>query len=410
MNSNKFLCALIFLSIASAQAQENFLKGYIITRENDTVAGLIDYREWANSPHGIFFKESEGKEKQHFNASQIQYFYVQKPAELYRSLSTQLVIRPHRNTVQYKTETRLFTGFAHVLIQGELSLYLIKHDDKEYYILQFPDGTLHELVLKRILVDVNGTTIFRDFPVYKDVLEKLENDCKSLDGAAKKTRFSERDFVSFVSAYNACVAGSEGEIRNLNKKSKKHLGLIAGYNSNQYNFSNRYIELDVGNIGAGSFSAGGFMMAYLPRTQGRWGLYYDLVYKHLYIESTNHYYSNFVYYDSENKYLIDLFKGSAIFRHTSISGAVRPFFSSGLTISIPVRGQVNVTYNRSGTDAYQKKVYSVAGEKGVVLGAGIQVNNFEIEVRWERLIYQDAIFVNGLTTNIFLKYHFNRKD
>jgi hypothetical protein len=38
------------------------------------------------------------------------------------------------------------------------------------------------------------------------------------------------------------------------------------------------------------------------------------------------------------------------------------------------------------------------------------VNNFEIEVRWERLIYQDAIFVNGLTTNIFLKYHFNRKD
>lgn len=317
--------------------------------------------------------------------------------------------RPHKSSAQFKNEPVWFSGFAHVLVRGQLSLYLIKIDDLPYFFLKLPDGNLEELVLKRQQVKVNGTSTVRDFPLYQALLERLEKDCESLKGLSKKTRFSEKDFISFASNYNVCVTGSEGNITPLSKKSIVHKGLIGGYNFNEYKLSDNYIELGTGNMATNSFAFGGFVMAYLPRGQGRWGFYYELLYKPVRMKSKEEFFQSFSYFESNNKYEIDLLKGSVLFRHSSISGKVRPFFNGGVIISIPARSRVVATYNSVGSTDYEVKSYSVKGEKGLVFGTGIQMNNLEIEARWERLDYQRTVFTKGQIVNLLVKYHFRKK-
>lgn len=49
------ICLILIILPGIVHSQENFLKGYVITKENDTIHGLIDYRQWVNSPTSFFF-------------------------------------------------------------------------------------------------------------------------------------------------------------------------------------------------------------------------------------------------------------------------------------------------------------------------------------------------------------------
>lgn len=385
------------------------MKGYLITNENDTVYGLIDYRQWISSPSEIYFKKSDNDEKTRIRPADVQFIYVEQPNELYFSISTTIMVRPHKNSVQHKNEPKWFSGFAHVLVRGHLSLFLVKLEGIEYFILKLPEGNLEELVLKRQQVKVNEVTTLRDFPVYQSTLERLENDCEGLKGLSRKTQFKEKDFISFVSRYNTCVTGFEGTVTTLNKKYIKYLGLIGGYNFGVYNVSGRYEQLFTGTMLTNTFAFGGFLMAYLPRGQGRLGFYYDLLYKPVRMESNVIYYQSFNYYESNNRYYMDFLKISALFRHTSISGKVRPFFSGGITMSLPLRGEVIASYHRVGTSDYTESRYEIDGERGFVLSSGIKIENVEAEVRWERLTYRKTVFFLSNFVGLFVKYQFNKK-
>lgn len=57
-------------------AQKNFRDGLIVLNNQDTVKGLIDYREWYKNPVSISFKSSEKTELKRFRVSDISYFEV----------------------------------------------------------------------------------------------------------------------------------------------------------------------------------------------------------------------------------------------------------------------------------------------------------------------------------------------
>ncbi|GIV37677.1 MAG: hypothetical protein KatS3mg032_2056 [Cyclobacteriaceae bacterium] len=195
----------------------------------------------------------------------------------------------------------------------------------------------------------------------------------------------------------------------LNKKPATRWGAVLGYSISQYNFSGQYFYLDNGHITAGSILAGGFIAVYLPRGRGRWGGFFDVLYKPVRMENETRFYEVFSFYNSRNNFYFDLIKASASFRHTSVYGKVRPYFYAGATAALPLRAESRSVYNRVNTTEYQTKTFKGKGELGYLLGGGFQINKTEWEFRWERLDYQRTMFINGQTFNFIFKYTLSGK-
>ena len=63
MKTTAFTLILMLIGILAVQAQDNYKLGYIITNENDTINGWIDYRTDAQNGEVCKFKTTEnGKE------------------------------------------------------------------------------------------------------------------------------------------------------------------------------------------------------------------------------------------------------------------------------------------------------------------------------------------------------------
>lgn len=389
--------------------QENFISGYIVKAEGDTVLGYVDYQQWVNSPVEIAFKANINDKPEKFKPEDIKYFYVKAPNELYMGVKTQLSVRPGKSSSQISNENKLVFAFAHVLIIGPMSLYRINYQDSPYYLIETADGSVKELILLRRLVSTDQATFMKDFAAYKNLLKEFENTCNKLKGQSDKTGFNDRDIIRFVTEYNNCTTGRQGQVFRLNKKPITRWGAVLGYAVNQYNFSSQYSYLDNGHIIGGSILAGGFIAAYLPRGRGRWSASFDVLYKPVRMKNETRFYEVFSYYESQNSFYFDLLKISASFRHTSTYGKVRPYFYAGATASLPFRAEARSVYNRVSTNDYRTKVFEGKGELGYLLGGGFKINKAECEFRWERLDYQRTMFINGQTFNFIFKYTLSGK-
>jgi len=404
------ISGLVFLSLSCA-GQQNFLSGYIVTTQGDTVRGLIEYRQWNNSPSEVVFKEHIQGEAKTLRPKDLYYFYIEKPNELYRALSTDIMMRPNKSGMQATNEKRRYTGFAHVLVLGEVSLYMVKVEDMPYYFLGFSDGRLQELILRRQLVGLpSGAATYRDYPVYQDFLNSLETDCPALAGQAKKMRFSDKDFIAFVTKYNNCTSGTQAEVRPLGKKLAKRFGVVLTLGQEDYNFSVYYPDLDNGSLTTYSLGLGGAMMAYLPRGQGRWAYYFDVYYKRVRAENTARFFKAFAHYESQNTFNFDLLKSTAQFRHTSVSGRVRPYLSGGVTATLTQFTKVTANYHNLNTNERETQHYKLKNEFGYLFEGGIQVQNAEVGFRWERLFYNRTIFSESQFLNVVAKYYLSRKN
>lgn len=141
-----FRTAILFLFVfnlafSNASAQENFQPGYLITNSQDTLRGLIDFREWDMSPKSIVFKNSSNDVRK-FNTTEISSFRVNN--ELYLSavvnvdLSATRIHDLERSSI-IKTEAD--TAFIRVLIDGQKSLLFHKHrKGKSFYYIMDDNG------------------------------------------------------------------------------------------------------------------------------------------------------------------------------------------------------------------------------------------------------------------------------
>ncbi|MFZ4726623.1 MAG: hypothetical protein ACOYMD_14400, partial [Paludibacter sp.] len=55
----KFISVIFAMAISLVvYSQENYVKGFIIKQNGDTLNGLVDYRNWSVNPKQIQFKKS----------------------------------------------------------------------------------------------------------------------------------------------------------------------------------------------------------------------------------------------------------------------------------------------------------------------------------------------------------------
>ena len=184
----------LLLDTVLMMAQTNPQPGYIITNENDTIRGTIDYLSDMRNMHGC-----------HFRADGAQDFQTYKPGEIcgYRLMN---------NGIFYVTRTFMIgdkeeTIFAEYLLQGGVSLYYARDTHMQYYFWVDEDGRIARMAYDgEKAVDDN---IYRR----KRIMEVSQMLGKSADAQKRlwKTDYSSKDLVDLTREYDETYCTDAGE-------------------------------------------------------------------------------------------------------------------------------------------------------------------------------------------------------
>lgn len=163
---------LFFILSTVTQAQKNLHPGYVVLTNNDTLRGLIDYKEWHRNPSAILFSSSPGLDAKKYTLNDLIYFEV-SGKESYRryvvriSLSTELL----SNLTTKDTTTKAEAVFLKVIQKGQ-NVDLFSYTDEvkfRWYIKKSDETTPHEL-LNSIYRNNRGIINARE---YRSQLQKI---------------------------------------------------------------------------------------------------------------------------------------------------------------------------------------------------------------------------------------------
>ena len=151
------LCCLFFIS---SFAQKNIKEGFVILNNNDTLRGVIDYREWYQNPGSILFSTSREKNMQRFSVKDISYFTI-GGTEIYQryKIKISMDMQSMDNSREKDTSSRTDSVFLKVLQAGKnVTLFSYADDLKErLYIL--PRGETIPVELQNSEYMLNGQLV-----------------------------------------------------------------------------------------------------------------------------------------------------------------------------------------------------------------------------------------------------------
>ena len=186
---------LLFMG-SSIWAQRDFRKGYIITHEQDTIYGWIDYRGDIRNSKVCSFKKAENDQTTDYSPSDI---------AAYRFIDSKFYVS--RNIGSGDAPKQVFLEY---LVNGMAKLYYYRDENTSdnYYIEN--EGHFIELKIDEKEVEVDGKTHIKTVKTYVGVLKALLNvwEMSSEIDNAKLTHSSLIDIARDYHQY-ACTDGSK---------------------------------------------------------------------------------------------------------------------------------------------------------------------------------------------------------
>jgi len=133
------ITVLLLLTVTMLNAQSNYRPGYIITNNNDTVNGFIDFRTDKANARVCKFKPSETGGERLYNPGEIAGFRYIEDGKYY--VSRDFLIKGKQEK-----------AFWEYLVQGVLSLYFLPDEEADYYLFEDEAGevTLVPKVASRV--------------------------------------------------------------------------------------------------------------------------------------------------------------------------------------------------------------------------------------------------------------------
>jgi hypothetical protein len=120
-------------------AQENYQSGFVVSNNNDTTRGFIDYSAWDRNPETLEFKTSENSNPQQYSPQDIKSFSV--VGEHYQSAIVDVDVTPHKLDALERNLTPRYvrdTVFLQVIVRGFKRLFHLKDNETKthFYILE----------------------------------------------------------------------------------------------------------------------------------------------------------------------------------------------------------------------------------------------------------------------------------
>ena len=180
MNKNiRLTLILLLIIIGSSYGQNDFRSGFIITLDNDTIQGQVDYRSNSKNYESCIFKIEEG-EKEYYPNQIIGFGYNND-----RLFSSQIIEG----------------SFVEVLVLGEISLY--KSRDK-YHVKKDTSFFDLESIIEEVKID--GKVGKKEIGKWKGILTYLISDClRNPSGLTSSIKLGEKGLTQLIVKYDKCT-------------------------------------------------------------------------------------------------------------------------------------------------------------------------------------------------------------
>lgn len=400
------------LATQLAFSQENYIPGYVIKNYTDTLFGFVDYRNWKNNPDRIMFKTKMQHNPVSFNPTDITEFYVE--GEIYVSAIINTEVSPTR-TVELAEGSQLNltvdTAFLQTLFRGGKCLYYYKNPEgrDNFYIKQ--ETGLELLIYKRYLKQQDDKWVSVENRNYVGQLALYLSDCETINSKLENTSYERTSLIKLFQYYYNC---SPQDISFQRKTDRIHseLGLLTGVSFTSLELlSDEFQYLVYADYNPSfNLSAGFFLDLILPRDQGKWSIYNELL---LTTYKVNGSYEEFV---TENDYTITTTEIG--YSYLNINNLVRFKYPVGQCYLFLNGGISNgFAVSESNYKKEESKFYTTSRvneglaindtrkyEQGFIFGTGVRYDRFSFEIRYElRNGMSKYVTLNSSTRRYFLQ-------
>ena len=186
-----------FTFISLCFSQTNFRPGFIITNQQDTLHGNIDYRGDTRNMKTCRFKKDAGTEAVQYKPGEVHAYRFTDDGKFY--ISKYLDLEHVQDTV-----------FVEYLLKGITDLYFYRKGLYNTYLLEKENGELYELNNNKVEVKNNGEVYLVENNKYLGILNYAFGDCKSLSrDEIYDTELSHKSLIKITKQYHDYVC--EGE-------------------------------------------------------------------------------------------------------------------------------------------------------------------------------------------------------
>lgn len=406
------LLLLITFAVAlPVNAQKNYVEGYVLTSQRDTIRGFIDDKNWSKNPDVIRFKKDiNATQVTEYKSTQLHSFYITPSNDYYISyigkvdnspISTNKLIEVTDDSdFLQKDHTAIDSLFLNVLSQGSVSLYFYKDRElKDHFFFQKGTGTITELIFQKYAkIQNDGQKFVRDVRQYRGQLRETMTDCEKLNSHILKATYTKQSLTNIVNDYNSCASVSQSTYKKATEKVKLRIGLLAGMSKTS--FLQTYGKTKINYTDSYNPVLGMSFNLILPRNRTSWSIYADIFWKSFSTKAAKTSSNLF-----ERTLEVNEAKTNVMVRYSFPTNGIRPFINAGASTSLLINAKGNIlTYNDDDYKDFDKLMIGLQG------GVGAAYKKYTLEVRYENT---KSVFSGDITGTsehnlyVLLSYLFN---
>ena len=385
---------LLLVSITGffyAAGQTNFVKGFIITSNGDSVTGSIDYRNWKNNPLSVTFL-SEKNEKKTFDANTIKGFYIFSANEMYTSFTVEMDMQPgdadnaiNNLVIDSPSITRAF--FLLQLVKHPLvSLFYFSDSRREHFYYVKANEPPVELIHRYIYNESSKQV--QENAKYKTQLFELFSSCSDVANAAQQIKFRKKEMEDGFTEFIQCSAPGSSVYTKKKDPVVVKLGVIAGFMKNTFHFEGtNTLLVDENYSGNNSPVFGVSADIGLSRNQYKWHIVNELIYK-MYKTSSSFTgpFGNGYTVTNDVAIALSYAQLNTMLRYVFVTkGSLMPYLNAGIGNGFIVKESKNSLHSRYSFGT-EEDTRAVDGPKkyefSLQAGAGISIRKIQIEIRY----------------------------
>ena len=316
--SKACLLFLLLLYLSDLQGQTLFRPGYVITNENDTLHGLIDYRGDTRNAKRCDFKADLNSSVQEFTPFTIKgYRFVDSKYYISRS------IRINDQEVQI---------FLEYLVNGISDLYFYADISQNHYFIEKSDGKLIELTNQSRTISVEGIDYIKESKNFVGLLKIAFNDCPQLFPLINRAKFENKSLIDISKRYHDIKCNGEKCI--IYEKQlpvmRYRFAPFVSMNNTLLKFTDIAVYEDISFKMASSVSVGLLMNACMPDLNQKMSFQISAEFAKNYFYGTGYIQSNRAFEEVHLHTSSMKFKGG--FKYTWPKGNLRPTFLIGANL------------------------------------------------------------------------------
>lgn len=387
----RLVLSVILLSYTfSVAGQKNFVDGYIVKKNRDSLPVKIDYRDWEVSPaHVTYLDGSTGKPVE-AGAEGLLAFGVN--GDRYECHTVQ--VSPYSPTPEkLTTEAEIgspydTTVFLQVITTGKITLWEYRQAvDLSYYFINGKDGKPVQLLLITRIYQQDGGSRFEQQPYFRNQLSYRLRDCDAVQKELANVRYSRSSLEKLIFSYNHCGSDTTLSLSRGNNGYVRFFPVI-GFMSSKVRFRGNgsisgpgAYETTQDFPAAASPAAGAGLIWLTPRNREKISFVGDILWQQFKSvsdggagQATGHIDYQFLKLD-------------VLFRYRYPVGKVRVFAEGGESNSL-VFGMNSYQYYPAGNGIAASTQPFLSGDTrhymiGGVLGAGVTAGRWSVEGRYE---------------------------